>query len=191
MSKVCIANQALKKISVSSILALTDNSKEARTMNLIFDRVYKDALSLRSWNFATTRTELGRLSTPPGSEFNYQYQLPVDSLRIVRIVNSNLYELEYKIEGTKLLTDEPSVIVEYIKYITDFGTLPPLFTSYLILALAVEACFDLTGNVSLQDRLENQMALKLIQAKKADAIEASPRCKVNSTVINRRYGYWR
>lgn len=191
MSKVSICNQALNRLSISAITSLTENSKQARAMNLIFDQVYKDALSIRSWNFATTRVQLGRLTASPNSGYTYQYQLPTDCIRIIKIVNSSLYEIEYRIEGKQLLTDEPSVYVEYVKNITDFGMLPPTFTSYLILSLALEACFSLTGNVSLADRLTQEKMLKLREAKKADAIESAPRIKFNSTILNNRYGGWR
>lgn len=191
MSKVSITNQALNRLNVSQILSLTDNSKQARAMNLVFDRVYEEALTIRNWNFATTRTQLGRLTAQPNSGYDYQYQLPTDCLRIIKVVSTSLYEIEYKVEGTALLTDETEVYVVYVKRILDFGTLPPIFTSYLILALANEVCFGLTGNVSLQDRLVSEMMDKLEKAKKADSTEGAPKSKVNSTVINRRYGYRR
>lgn len=188
-SKVSICNQALQKIKVDEIMSLSEDSKQGRDCNLLFDDLLDEALTIRAWNFATTMAELGQLVTAPLAAYTYKYQLPTDCLQVLEIVEDSKsgYGIEYKVEGRTLLTDESSVIISYIKKITDMSELSPLFRAYITTKLAYELAFTLTGAVSIKDRLEKEMESKLRSAKLADSMEISPRMVVKSKVIDIRY----
>ena len=100
-SVVQIVNNALIKIGASAILTLTENSEAARAANLIYEQVRDASIRDHVWNFAIRRVELAQNSTAPAFEFSYQYNLPSDCLRVLRMEDMGMY---YKIEGGKLNT---------------------------------------------------------------------------------------
>jgi hypothetical protein len=191
VSKVSICNQALSKIKIDSIMALTENSRQARECNLLFEDTLSEALTMRAWNFATTRVNLAQLVTAPLSVYTYKYQLPVDCLQVLEVIDtsSNLsgYKIEYKIEGRELLCDCAACQIMYIKNVTDMSELSPLFRAYLTTRLAYELSFPLNSILTLKDRLEKEMMMRLSDAKISDGMEISPKMKVTSTVIDVRY----
>ena len=62
-SQVAICNQALVKVGASRITALTDDTKQARALNAIYD-VKRDAeLAANPWTFATKRESIPASAT--------------------------------------------------------------------------------------------------------------------------------
>lgn len=197
-SKVDISNQALDRIGVDAILSFTENSEPARKVNLIFDDLLNETVQEAAWNFAVKRVELPRLVDTPIIGFNYKYQLPNDCLQVLRIITdytdpydydsySTRETVPYKIEGRELLTDEETVYISYIKEITDVQELSNLFRVYFTTKLAHRLCYGLTGNASLQDRLEKELVNQGRKARKAEAMEIAPKALFSSSFIDLRY----
>ena len=68
-SNVQIANSALTKLGAARIMSLSDNKKEAREINAIFELRRDHLLRSHNWSFAMERTTLPALDdTPPPSE---------------------------------------------------------------------------------------------------------------------------
>ena len=84
-SEVGICSNALRKLGDDPITSLTDNSDRARLCNNIYPEVRNELLSLRNWNFAITRTDLARLSDAPAFTWTYQFQLPSDHIRPIKM----------------------------------------------------------------------------------------------------------
>lgn len=121
-SPVEICNSALLKLGAERINALSENNKRARLCNERFDALRKEVLRAHPWNFAIRRANLARLSTTPEYEYNFEYQLPTDCLRVLETeadkdnpsgdILGNSYT-KYKIEGRKLLTNASGVAKGY------------------------------------------------------------------------------
>ena len=123
-SVVQIVNNALIKIGASAILTLTENSEAARAANLIYEQIRDACIRDHVWNFAIRRVELAQNSTAPAFEFSYQYNLPSDCLRVLRMEDMGMY---YKIEGGKLLTDEGTAKILYLARVEDVNLFDSLF----------------------------------------------------------------
>lgn len=160
-SQTEIINRALFKLGGNPITSITDNSQAARTMSGLWDTVRKSELTKRYWNFALARASLAALSTTPDWGFDYQYQLPVDFLKIVQVNDvfvapglqdyRNTDDSPYAIEGSVILTDFGDPLkIRYVKDITDPGLFDPLFVDVMAAKLAYEACYAITQ--SLQGR---------------------------------------
>lgn len=112
---VSIANRALTLLGVKRIVALTDASTPARSINAVFEQVRDSELRAHVWNFALKRATLAALATPPPFQFSLAYQIPADSLQIVMVgdfyINVTLTdyrttdESAYAIEGGQILTN--------------------------------------------------------------------------------------
>lgn len=154
-SKVQICNLALIKIGESIITSLTDNTERAKACNIIFDDMADEVMSEGPWTSAVARAKLNQLSDTPNHGFSYQYQLPTDPycLKVLRIDEDLDGLYEYKIEGSKLLTDLTSVNIEYIGRIEDTEQYDVDLKKAIISRLAAELSYRFTGSASVTEKL--------------------------------------
>ena len=181
-SQVGICNQALVKVGASRIVALTDESKQARTLNAIYD-VKRDAeLAANPWTFAIKRLEIPASSTPPG----YAYPLPSDYLAMVEVGqdyafydtdHGALFAIETDSNGSPaILTDQVSPLqIRYVSRVTNAGLFPAVFVEALACRLAAEICEDLTQSLSKREQAWKERTQAIREAKRLNAIEQPPR----------------
>lgn len=150
-SKVAICNLALSRLGAARVTALSENSKEAKDCNAIFDLIAEEVMAMGAWPSATRRATLAQLSTTPEFEFTYTYQLPTDPkfLRILSINDSKRGDIPYAIEGDKLLTNESSLKLRYVANITDPETYDIYLRQAIVDRLVAELTYAVTGQGSM------------------------------------------
>jgi len=179
-SKVDICNLALARLGNENILSIDEDTKRAKTLKAIYDLIRDIVLVNHSWNFASTRVVLARLTEAPSFGYSYVYQLPTDPycLRVLGLVGSNNPNvdptLEYKIEGRKLLTNESMAQIKYISQVINEGDFSPQFVSVFAYRLAAEVAYKITGNATLKGEIIKEYLLELSKAKSIDAQEDTP-----------------
>jgi hypothetical protein len=184
-SAIDICNRALLKVGAASITALTDNSPEARACNLAYDATRRAALRRHPWNFAITRTTLAPDATEPDHDYDYQFTLPSDCLRVLRPAESGL---DWKIEGRKILTnDGDTLYLRYVKDVTDPTQFDSAFYDYLSVALAVEIVEKLTQSNTKKQALNEEHRAMVREARRTDAIEGGPDEAAESDWLTARY----
>lgn len=167
-SKAGICNLALSKIGANNIIAVDSQTKEGRQCSYLFEPVRDAVLTSCPWNFALKRAELARLSEVPDFEFNYQYQLPPDCLRVVDIYDSGS---GYAIEGDRLLIDDDSVCIKYIARVTDTTLYHPNFIEAFSLRLAADLAVAIANDRGLKANFLQEYRLAITNAYKLNAIE--------------------
>jgi len=173
-SVVDICNSALNMLGASTIIDLTENSKNARLCNQRYELVRDAVFRSHPWNCLQKRIELAKDTTSPVFEFTNAYTLPADSLRILRSENSNLSNNEkFRIEGKKLLSDEDTMKVLYVAKITDTTQYDTLLIETLSARLAAELCYPITQSSTLMDRMFGIFESKLKEARFVDATEGT------------------
>ena len=115
-SVVDICNGALNQLGASTILSLTEDSKNARLCNSRYTQVRDALFRTHPWNCLQTRLELAASSDSPAWGFTYAYTLPANCLRLLRVLD---YDSNYKVEGRKILSDASTMKILYIARITD------------------------------------------------------------------------
>ena len=100
--------------------------------------------------------------------FKYGWPLPVDWLREIDV---NDGDLNYKIEGDHLLTDDASPSIRYVRQETTVANFDALFARALSVQLAKDLCQVITGSLALMDSLEKKWNRALGQARLADSQE--------------------
>ena len=116
-------------------------------------------------------------STSPVVEFANQYTLPSDCLRVLKIhtgvTDSIVSDIEYKIEGRKLKTNEGTIFLIYIALNTD----PNVYDVYLQEAishqLAADLAYAVTNNATLANNYMARADERLREARFIDATENS------------------
>jgi hypothetical protein len=192
MDSTTICNLALSKIGDQMIMSLDDPSIEARFCKLHYAPTLASLLRMHDWNWAVGMTQLAQLSTPPPFDWDYSYQLPSDFARILTLnaFQANEPYCNFDIIGDKLLTDESTAYITYVKSAVDPNLFDPMFVELLSLAIAAKLAKPLGGSMDIKQRLEQDFKQMLGEARRIDAQDSYPRRKpmwLNSDLVQSRY----
>jgi len=176
-SVVDMCNSALNLLGASTISALTDDSKNARLCNQRYESVRNRVFRSHAWNCLHKRVQLAQNSTAPVVEYSYAYTLPSDCLRVLKVHNGTTdsikSDLDFKIGGGNIVTDEGTVYLIYIALVTD----PNEYDSYLQESishqLAADLCYAITNNATLANNYMARADERLREARFIDATENS------------------
>ena len=191
-STVDICNGALNQLGATTILSLTEDSKNARLCNSRYTQVRDGLFRTHPWNCLQKRVELAADTTAPAWGFTSAYTLPADCLRLLKILD---YDSNYKVEGRKILSNASSMKILYIGRITDPNEYDELLRETLSASLAADIAFAVTSNNTTATNMYNLFQDKLKDARFVDSTEGqnnSPDLGMSdsieaSTFINTRY----
>ena len=176
-SAVDIANSALNLLGASTISAFTDDSKNARLVNQRYEPVRDRVFRSHAWNCLHKRVQLAQNSTAPVVEYSHAYALPSDCLRVLKIHNgttdSIASNIDYKLEGRNIVTDEGTVFIIYIALDTDPNNYDTYLQESISHQLAADLAYALTNNATLADKYMTRADERLREARFIDATENS------------------
>ena len=176
-SIVDICNRALNLLGASTISALTEDSKNARLCNQRYPAVRNRVFRSHNWNCLIKRIQLAQDSTGPVVEYTYGYTLPTDCLRVLKIHNgttdSIASNLDYKVEGRKIVTNEGTIYLVYIALDTDPNTYDSYLAESISHQLAADLCYAITNNSTLANNYMARADERLREARFIDATENS------------------
>lgn len=167
ISQVSVCNSALSQLGANQINSLTEGTIEANLCLQFFDIARTTVLYMHPWNFAITRIELAPDVTKPVYEFEYQFTLPADCLRVLQVYT----DLDYRIEGRRILTNSKTCLLKYIRDVADVSTWSMGFVNTMIARMRVDLCYPLTKSPAEQAAAINNMERAMMQSKYIDASE--------------------
>jgi len=167
-SVVDICNGALNQLGASTILSLTEDSKNGRLCNARYTQVRDSLFRSHPWNCLTKRVELARDTATPSWGFTYQFTLPADCLRVLTILN---YDYDYKIEGRKILANHETVKIQYIARVEDPNEYDELLRETISAALAADIAYAVTSSNPTASNMYNLFQDKLKDARFVDSTE--------------------
>ena len=174
-SVVNICNSALNLIGASTISALTEDTKNARLCNQRYEPVRNRVFRGHNWNCLIKRVQLAANSTNPVIEYAKSYALPSDCLRVLKIHNgttdSIASDLDYKIEGKNIVTDETTVYLVYIALDTDPNNYDVYLREAISHQLAADLAYAITNNATLANNYMTRADERLREARFIDATE--------------------
>lgn len=182
-SATAICNASLGKIGAKRIVDLSDDTETSPSaiQCRLHYTMTRDAL-LRShwWRFASARATLVQDGTDPtGDEWDNQFILPVDFLRMKSIYENRFSDenlRSYALEGQRLLTNESTMEIRYIRKVTATGEFDPLFDELLVLHLARKLVGPLAGGdpklkLEIKDDINDIMpSVKAMDAQETNTI---------------------
>jgi len=176
-SAVDIANSALNLLGASTISAFTDDSKNARLINQRYEPVRNRVFRSHAWNCLHKRVQLAQNSTAPVVEYSHAYALPSDCLRVLKIHNgttdSIASNIDYKLEGRNIVTDEGTVFIIYIALDTDPNNYDTYLQESISHQLAADLAYAVTNNATLAEKYMTRADERLREARFIDATENS------------------
>ena len=167
-SVVDICNGALNQLGASTILSLTEDSKNARLCNSRYTQVRDALFRTHPWNCLQTRLELAASSDSPAWGFTYAYTLPTNCLRLLRVLD---YDSNYKVEGRKILSNASTMKILYISRITDPNEYDELLRETLSAALGADIAYAVTSNNTTSQNMILSYQEKLKDARFVDSTE--------------------
>lgn len=139
ISRTEIVNKALTLVGAEPIVNLTDDTRNARVVNRIYELSLKSILSEAPWNFALRRKLLAQTTDVPEwydtSEI-YVYQRPNECIRIFR---TNDIDATWKVVGETIISDTNDLGVEFVYYLNT----PSKYTSSFVNAFVDLLCADI------------------------------------------------
>ena len=189
VSEVSICNSALIKVGAKqTITSLTQGTPNATLCNEQYAKCRDDLLRSHNWNFAQRWSSLATTGTTPTAEFEYEFQLPNDFIRVVKVSDNDagVGDLPYDIYNDKIYCDSDTVYLKYISKITDPNLFPADFREALAYQLAYDLAYAITGSNSVRDSLERALRRHTARAKSSDSQENYPdQMPAGSWVSNR------
>ena len=174
-SVVDICNSALNLLGASTITALTDDSKNARLCNQRYEPIRNRIFRSHAWNCLTKRVQLAQDSAEPVVEYTYQYTLPSDCLRVLKIhtgtTDSIESSIDYVVEGRKLKTNEGTIYLIYIGLDTDPNNYDTYLQEAISAGLAADIAYAITNNATLANNYLTTADERLREARFVDATE--------------------
>ena len=167
-STVDICNGALNQLGATTILSLTEDSKNARLCNSRYTQVRDGLFRTHPWNCLQKRVELAADTDAPAWGFTSAYTLPADCLRLLKILD---YDSNYKVEGRKILSNASTMKILYIGRITDPNEYDELLRETLSASLAADIAFAVTSNNTTATNMYNLFQDKLKDARFVDSTE--------------------
>ncbi len=197
---VNIGNMALSRLGTGATIAdLTENSTEARQINIWYETVRDDLLGMIDWNFNRVRRSLSLSGTAP-AKWAYSYAYPSDCLKIWGLDFGSWYwscwngmavPFEIASDGTNqfLYCNEAIAEAVFSQRVTD----PNRFTSAFVMAfadcLAAAIALPITQKADLARLLQGVATARLEKAEASSANEQSTlqRFEVAESIAVRGY----
>jgi len=168
-TNVEIINIALTRLGAPTITSLDEQTREAEVMNVLFQPVFYNVLTGSDWNFAMKDVELAKTTnTPTDTNFIYEFTLPADYLNSVRFFDAAGTTIEtYQIQKGQIYANVERLFAKYTAE-PSIPSLPPYFVSLMALELAVAAQEAIIGIGTVQQRLDAELDLSRLNARRLD-----------------------
>lgn len=172
-TKVEICNRALQHLGAKSITSLTEDSRNARSMNLAYEPIKLAELRKHPWSFAIKRVQLAASATAPTFSRSTSFPLPSDYIRILNPdPEYNFNDLDWQIEGRNIITnDQAPLDLRYVYDVTDPNEMDVLFREVLAVKLAEATCEEITQSNQKKESLMVMYRDLIADAKRVNAIE--------------------
>lgn len=167
-SQTGICNVALISIGVDPISSINDaDSKAARTCLALWDTTRDAMLEAAKWRCASKRAEINLTENTPDFDWDYEYQLPSDYIRMIATKDNT----PYLIEGDKLLSNEDEVFIRYVYQLTTTGSYSPGMVVAFAKLLASNLAVPLKGSKGLRESMYQEFQIALTKAEIVNAFD--------------------
>lgn len=154
------------KVTVSGIIG-TSEANGQWTVTL----VDANNFDLQSSIFTNTYISGGVVGLRAEYNWAYRILLPSDFIRLLHV---NCDSESWRLEGTYILTQDPSIEIQYIYDVTDYDIPDALFNEALACYLAWDTCYRITKNLNLKNQLLQDYEGVVKRARFVNATEERP-----------------
>jgi len=174
-----ICQAALLLANANTINSFDDGTREAQMCKAFYETVKDATLQKHPWAFSLFQEQLAKTTNTPLFDFNYEYQLPSNTLRILKI--STPPGNDYRILKDKLFSSVDGIEVLYQK---DPGEefFPAYFRVVLEYRLAQKLSLALTQDEQMAANFQQEYLLTMREARGIDS-QSSPNLTIDETSL--------
>ena len=182
--RIDIINQSLTWLGANSITGLTDDSDEARLVQLNYVLCRDATLESFEWSFAIKRFTPALDAASPDHGFTKQYRVPADIMRIVWVGDDmdtrwwrDRPQFEYTVESSGgdqelyILTDDEPIACIGIRRIENEGIYSALFAEAFAARLATVMALPLTQSNTIMQNMAAMFDSFIQTAKSRDGLQ--------------------
>lgn len=172
-SALDICNSALLMANANPINSFSDSTREAAMCSQFYETTRDSQLSKYPWSFSLFQEKLAQTTNTPLFDFDYEYQLPVGFVRILKTDNLGN---DYRILKDKLFSDQDEVELLYQKNPGE-EFFPAYFTRIVEFKMASLLSLSLVQDEQLASLWEQQYLKSIIEGRQTDS-QHSPNLRI-------------
>jgi hypothetical protein len=163
-SDIDIASNALQLIGDLPISSFDDPGAGAAVAKALYADTLLAMLTRTYWTFTLKKQTLNRLSSTPLNEFQYEFQLPTDTIKVLKVYPRS----NYKIYGDRIYSNTQALDIDYA-FKPETSQLPPHFVLAFTYKLASDFALAVTDSENKNAIFEEKFRLAMAEAYAADA----------------------
>lgn len=183
---VSICSNALLSLGAQPINDLADDNDRARLASNLLASVRDAVLRSHPWNCAITRVSLAPEVATPAFDWDFQFLLPGDLLRVLSVGVDGAPE-PYVVEGRRLLSNANPALVRYVWRNDNPATWDTMLVRAMELAMAAAMAYPITQSAAMRDSMMQELRAHLKAARSADGQEDPPQSWPPSGLLASRY----
>ena len=159
-----IASNALISLGHNPISDFNEDGVGARVAKNFYETSVRALLQAYPWTFAKKKVSLNRMVETPLNDYQYMFQIPTDSLKVLTVNGG----VDYEIFEDKIYCDQDKIDLDYC-YRVDESFWTPLFREYVENYLAAKWAVPVTENAATMEGFLNIAELMRRKAQYDDA----------------------
>ncbi len=174
-TETSVANEALSCLKQPALIHIDADQTNAKRIVVKHFASVRDAL-LREypWNFASTRALLQAQVEKPVFGFAYMYAFPHDCMAVRDLPDARSKD-EWKVEKRAIVTDlQPPLKIIYTRFAYEVAIWDSIFRFAFARQLAVACGPELSADIELIQKAQEEADSKLKLAFPSDAAEGTP-----------------
>jgi hypothetical protein len=172
-TSVSIASNALLMLGAQPINDFNEDSDRARLASNLYDPARDLLLRSHPWNCAIKRVVLSPDTDVPAFGYSYQFTLPGDWLRTLSVGDYGA-EIDYRIEGRKILADDSVLYLRYIFRNDQESTWDTMLIDAMTKTMSATMAYAITQSTSKEELEFKKLEMALKQARAVDGQEDPP-----------------
>jgi len=176
ITSIDVANRALMLLGGREITSFTEDSNEAKIAKTLYLSTRDYVLRAYPWASLKRRKELNELADKPISEYEHQYQLPEDCIRVLEVFSPSANKVyQWEVNGTAVLANQSPLSIVYLSNAIPESKYSTQLVQALVYRLASEMAYAMTGNNTSMSNFNALFSQVLDEARTTDSLEQSAR----------------
>lgn len=186
-TQVSICSNALLMLGAKTISAIDEDNDRAILAANLYESTRDAVLRSHPWNCAVKRVVLAADSEAPAFDYDAQFTLPSDFLRVLS-VGEDTEDIDYKVEGRKILASGTTLALRYVYKNTTESTWDAMLVRAMELHMAAAMAYPITMSAAKEQVQTEKLERFMKQCRAVDGQDDPPQQLGDERLLNARFG---